>query len=197
MAFLGLFLTTAEKAAKDRERKRMCERGIEKNIENLANAEKMAAAEQEKYYQEGKKLLSVGRTAEARISFENARMQMMEQQNNARNRLLWRHALTQVKSAASMQMASLCFQELVKSSGLQIGKIDRALDSMDAVQDFMADVNKAFGAQWTQQITAAGGAGMSDTNPEVEAMMAQAEREIAAEIGGVSSTMNSTSFSQR
>lgn len=197
MAFLGLFETTAEKAQKERERKKACERGVAKGISILADAERKAAINQEKYYQEGKKLLSVGRTVEARTQFQFSRMQMVAQQNYVRMRLMWDNALTQFQISASMQQASACFQELVKSSGLQIDKIDSALNSMEDVQDFMVDVNKAFEAQWDRQNAAAGVAGTSEADPGIDAMMSQAEREIAAEIGGVSSSANSATPSQR
>lgn len=197
MAFLGLFLTSAEKMQKERERKKACERGVSKGISVLADAEKKAATDQERYYQEGKKLLSVGRTVEARTQFQSSRMQMVAQQNYVRMRLMWEHALTQVQIASSMQTASACFQDLVKMSGLQIAKIDNALNSMEDVQDFMMDVNKAFEEQWNRQNAAAGVASGLEADPGIEAMMSQAEREIAAEIGGISSATNSGTPSQR
>ena len=197
MAFLGLFLTSAEKMQKERERKKACERGVSKGISVLADAEKKAATNQERYYQEGKKLLSVGRTVEARTQFQFSRMQMAAQQNYVCMRLMWEHALTQFQIASSMQTASACFQDLVKMSGLQIANIDNALNSMEEVQDFMVDVNKAFEAQWDRQNAAAGVASGSEADPGIEAMMSQAEREIAAEIGGISSATNSGTPSQR
>lgn len=197
MSFLGLFETTAEKLEKERNRRRACERGVEKGIAVLCDAEKKAAINQEKYYQDGKKLLAVGRTVEARTQFQFSRMQMANQQNYVRMRLMWDNALTQIKISSSMQTASACFQDLVKSSGLQISKIENALNSMEDVQDFMVDVNKAFASQWERQNASAGSSGDFEADPGIEAMMEQAEREIAAENGGVASVADSATPSQR
>ena len=112
----NIFKTTAEIEAERRRQKRNLERGIEKSIDALGDGQRQAAKEQEKFYQQGKQKLSVGRDAEARQYFQFSRIQARHAENYTRQKLMWTNALTQIRVATSMQSAAACFTVASASS---------------------------------------------------------------------------------
>ena len=114
----NIFKTTEELEAEKRRQKRNLERGIEKSIDALNDGQRQAAREQEKFYQQGKQKLAVGRDAEARQFFQFSRMQARNAENYTRQKLMWTNALTQIRVATSMQTAAACFKELAVQCGL-------------------------------------------------------------------------------
>ena len=167
----NIFKTTEEIEAERRRQKRNLERGIEKSIDALGEGQRQAAREQEKFYQQGKQKLAVGRDAEARQFFQFSRMQ-------ARS-----NALTQIRVAANMQTAAACFKELAVQCGLNADLFENGLDSMEDVESTISEMNKAMARKWEKDSLKAGEASDDAGDASIEEMMEQARGEVAAETG--------------
>jgi len=179
----NIFKTTEEIEAEKRKQKRMLERGIEKSIEALSEGQRQAAKEQEKFYQQGKQKLSVGRDAEARQFFQFSRMQARNAENYTRQRLMWTNALTQIRVATSMQMAASCFKELAVQCGLNPDVFESGLDSMEDIESTIGEMNKAMAKKWERDSLKAGEASDEAGDTSIDEMMEQARGEVAAETG--------------
>lgn len=179
----NIFKTTAEIEAERRRRKRNLERGIEKSIDSLNDGQRQAVREQEKFYQQGKQKLAVGRDTEARQFFQFSRMQARNAENYMRQRLMWSNALTQIRVAANMQTAAACFKELAVQCGLNIEGFESGLDSMEDVESTIAEMNKAMARKWEKDSLKAGEASDDAGDASIEEMMEQARGEVAAETG--------------
>ena len=140
----NIFKTSEELEAEKRRQKRSLERGIEKSSDALNDGQRQAAREQEKFYQQGKQKLSVGRDAEARQFFQFSRMQARNAENYTRQKLMWSNALTQIKVAANMQTAAACFKDLAVQCGLNPDVFENGLESMEDVESTIGEMNKAY-----------------------------------------------------
>ena len=179
----NIFKTTEEIEAERRRQKRNLERGIEKSIDALNDGQRQAAREQEKFYQQGKQKLSVGRDAEARQFFQFSRMQARNAENYTRQKLMWSNALTQIRVAANMQTAAACFKELAVQCGLNADLFENGLDSMEDVESTISEMNKAMARKWEKDSLKAGEASDDAGDASIEEMMEQARGEVAAETG--------------
>ena len=179
----NIFKTTEEIEAEKRRQKRMLERGIEKSIEALSEGQRQAAKEQEKFYQQGKQKLSVGRDAEARQFFQFSRMQARSAENYTRQRLMWTNALTQIKVATSMQMAAACFKDLAAQCGLNPDVFESGLDSMADIESTIGEMNQAMAKKWERDSLKAGEVSDEAGDTSIDEMMEQARGEVAAETG--------------
>ena len=179
----NIFKTTEEIEAERRRQKRNLERGIEKSIDALGEGQRQAAREQEKFYQQGKQKLAVGRDAEARQFFQFSRMQARNAENYTRQKLMWSNALTQIRVAANMQTAAACFKELAVQCGLNADLFENGLDSMEDVESTISEMNKAMARKWEKDSLKAGEASDDAGDASIEEMMEQARGEVAAETG--------------
>ena len=179
----NIFKTTEEIEAEKRRQKRNLERGIEKSIDALNDGQRQAAREQEKFYQQGKQKLSVGRDAEARQFFQFSRMQARNAENYTRQKLMWTNALTQIRVATSMQMAAACFKELAVQCGLNPDVFEAGLDSMEDIESTIGEMNTAMAKKWEKDSLKAGEASDSAGDATIDEMMEQARGEVAAETG--------------
>ncbi len=179
----NIFKTSDEIEAEKRRQKRNLERGIEKSIDALTEGQRKAAKEQEKFYQQGKQKLSVGRDAEARQFFQFSRMQARNAENYTRQRLMWTNALTQIRVATSMQMAAACFKELAVQCGLNPDVFESGLDSMEDIESTIGEMNKAMARKWEKDSLKAGEASDEAGDATIDEMMEQARGEVAAETG--------------
>lgn len=179
----NIFKTTEEIESEKRQRKRMMERGIEKSIDALTEGQRQAAREQEKFYQQGKQKLAVGRDAEARQFFQFSRMQARNAENYTRQRLMWTNALTQIRVATSMQTAAACFKELAAQCGINPDLFESGLDTMDDIESAIGEMNKAMTKKWERDSLKAGEASDDAGDTTIDEMMEQARGEVAAETG--------------
>ena len=179
----NIFKTTEEIEAERRTQMRNLVRGIEKSIDALNDGQRQAAREQEKFYQQGKQKLSVGRDAEARQFFQFSRMQARNAENYTRQRLMWTNALTQIRVAKSMQQAAACFKELAVQCGLNPDAFESGLDSMDEVESTIGEMNKAMAKKWEKDSLKAGEASEDAGDASIDEMMERARGEVAAETG--------------
>ena len=179
----NIFKTTEEIETEKRRQKRTLERGIEKSIEALNEGQRQAAREQEKFYQQGKQKLSVGRDAEARQFFQFSRMQARNAENYTRQRLMWTNALTQIRVATSMQQAATCFKELAVQSGLNPDLFESGLDSMEDIESTIGEMNKAMAKKWEKDSLKAGETSDEAGDATIDEMMDRARGEVAAETG--------------
>ena len=179
----NIFKTTEEIETEKRRQKRNLERGIEKSIDALNDGQRQAAREQEKFYQQGKQKLSVGRDAEARQFFQFSRMQARNAENYTRQKLMWANALTQVRVATSMQTAAACFKELAVQCGLNPNVFENGLDSMEDIESTIGEMNKAMAKKWEKDSLKAGEASDDAGDATIDEMMEQARGEVAAETG--------------
>ena len=179
----NIFKTSDEIEAEKRRQKRNLERGIEKSIDALTEGQRKAAKEQEKFYQQGKQKLSVGRDAEARQFCQFSRMQARNAENYTRQRLMWTNALTQIRVATSMQMAAACFKELAVQCGLNPDVFESGLDSMEDIESTIGEMNKAMARKWEKDSLKAGEASDEAGDATIDEMMEQARGEVAAETG--------------
>ena len=179
----NIFKTTDEIEAAKRQRKRMMERSIEKSIDALTEGQKQAAREQEKFYQQGKQKLAVGRDSEARQFFQFSRMQARNAENYTRQRIMWTNALTQIRVATSMQTAATCFKELAAQCGLNPDVFESGLDTMDDIESAIGEMNKAMTKKWERDSLKAGEASDDAGDATIDEMMEQARGEVAAETG--------------
>ena len=187
----NVFKTSEEIEAEKRRQKRNLERGIEKSIEALNEGQRQATREQEKFYQQGKQKLSVGRDAEARQFFQFSRMQARNAENYTRQRLMWTNALTQIRVATSMQMAAACFKELAVQCGLNPDVFESGLDSMEDIESTIGEMNKAMTKKWEKDSLKAGEASDEAGDATIDEMMEQARGEVAAETGATASGADS------
>ena len=179
----NVFKTTEEIEAEKRTQKRNLERGIEKSIDALSDGQRQAAREQEKFYQQGKEKLSVGRDAEARQFFQFSRMQARNAENYTRQKLMWANALTQIRVATSMQMAATCFKELAVQCGLDPNMFESGLDSMSDIESTIGEMNRAMAKKWEKDSLKAGEAATDAGDVTIDEMMERARGEVAAETG--------------
>ena len=177
----NIFKTTEEIETEKRRQKRNLERGIEKSIDALNDGQRQAAREQEKFYQQGKQKLSVGRDAEARQFFQFSRMQARNAENYTRQKLMWTNALTQIRVATSMQSAAACFKELAVQCGLNPDVFESGLDSMEDIESTIGEMNKAMAKKWEKDSLKAGEASDEAGDATIDEMMEQARGEVAAE----------------
>lgn len=182
----NLFKTTEELEAEKRQRKRQMERGIEKSIDALSEGQKQAMKDQEKFYQQAKQKLAVGRETEARQFMQFSRMQGRNAENYMRQQLVWQNALTQVRVATSMQAAAACFKQLAAEAGLNPDLFDQGLESMEEVESTIGEMNKAMAKKWEKDSLKAGETADSEGDASLDEMLARARDEVAAE-NGVSS----------
>jgi hypothetical protein len=189
----NIFKTSEELEAEKRRQKRSLERGIEKSIDALNDGQRQAAREQEKFYQQGKQKLSVGRDAEARQFFQFSRMQARNAENYTRQKLMWSNALTQIKVAANMQTAAACFKDLAVQCGLNPDVFENGLESMEDVESTIGEMNKAMAKKWEKDSLKAGEAADDAGDATIDEMMERARGEVAAETGAaVSGTSSPT-----
>ena len=179
----NLFKTTEQLEQEKRQRKRMMERGIEKSVDALKDGQRQAEKEKEKFYQQAKQSLSVGRKDEARQFMQFSRMQARNASNYTRHQLKWSNALTQIRVATSMQQAAQCFSQLAVECGLDPNLFENGLDSMSDVESTISEMNKAMTKKWEKDSLKAGEEGEIEGDASIDEMMAQAEREVAAENG--------------
>lgn len=182
----NIFKTTEELEQEKRQRKRQMERGIEKSIDALTDGQKQAMKDQEKFYQQAKQKLSVGREAEARQLIQFSRMQARNADNYTRQKLVWSNALTQIRVATSMQSAAACFKQLAAECGLNPDVFENGLDSMEDVESTIGEMNKAMTKKWEKDSLKAGEADEVEGDASIDEMMDRARSEVAAE-NGVSS----------
>ena len=149
----------------------------------MNEGQRQAAREQEKFYQQGKQKLSVGRDAEARQFFQFSRMQARNAENYTRQRLMWTNALTQIRVATSMQQAATCFKELAVQCGLNPDVFEAGLDSMEDIESTIGEMNTAMAKKWEKDSLKAGEASDSAGDATIDEMMEQARGEVAAETG--------------
>ena len=187
----NVFKTTEEIEAEKRTQTRNLERGIEKSIDALNDGQRQAAREQEKFYQQGKEKLSVGRDAEARQFFQFSRMQARNAENYTRQKLMWSNALTQIRVATSMQMASACFKDLAVQCGLNPDVFENGLDSMEDIESKIGEMNKAMSKKWEKDSLKAGEAADDAGDATIDEMIDRARGEVAAETGAAVSGANS------
>lgn len=187
----NIFMTTAEREAEKRQRKRQMERGIEKSIDALSEGQKQATKDQEKFYQQAKQKLAVGRESEARQFMQFSRMQGRNAENYMRQQLVWKNALTQVRVATSMQAAAACFKQLAVESGLNPDLFEQGLESMEDVESTIGEMNRAMAKKWEKDSLKAGETADSEGDASIDEMLARASAEVAAE-NGVSSATSGT-----
>lgn len=179
----NIFKTTEELEAEKRRQKRNMERGLEKSIDVLSDGQRQAAREQEKFYQQGKQKLAVGRDAEARQFFQFSRMQARNAENYTRQKLYWSNILTQVRVATSMQTAAACFKELAVQCGLNPDVFEDGLNSVEDFESTFGEMNKAMAKKWEKDSLKAGEASDEAGDTSIDEMMEQARGEVAAETG--------------
>ena len=179
----NIFKTTEELEAERRRQKRNLERGIEKSIDALGDGQRQAAKDQEKFYQQGKQKLAVGREAEARQFFQFSRMQAREAEKYMRQKLMWTNGLTKIRVATSMQTAAACFKELAVQCGLDPAVFESGLDSMDDIESTISDMNKAMEKKWEKDSLKAGETSDDVGDASIDEMIEQARGEVAAETG--------------
>lgn len=179
----NIFKTTEQLEQEKRQRKRQLERGIEKSIDALEDGRRQAAKDQEKFYQQAKQKLAVGREAEARQFIQFSRMQARNADNYTRQKLMWSNALTQIKVASSMQAAATCFEQLAVEVGLDPSVFDKGLDSMEDVESTISDMNRAMSKKWEKDSLKAGEGDDVEGDTSIDEMLAQARSEVAAENG--------------
>lgn len=179
----NIFKTSEELEREKRQRKRQMERGIEKSVDALTDGQKQAMKDQEKFYQQAKQKLAVGREAEARQFIQFSRMQARNAENYMRQKLVWQNALTQVRVATSMQAASQCFKQLAIECGLDPDVFAEGLDSMEDVESTIGEMNKAMTRKWEKDSMKAGEVDEVEGDASIDDMLAQARSEVAAENG--------------
>lgn len=179
----NLFKTTEQLEQEKRQRKRMWERAIEKSIDTLKDGQRQAEKEKEKFYQQAKQALAVGKKEDARQYMQFSRMQFRNASNYTRQQLMWSNALTTIKVGSTMQMAAACFKQLAEESGLDPNVFEDGLDSMSDAESIIGEMNKAMSKKWEKDSLKAGEAGEVEGDASIDEMMAQAEREVAAENG--------------
>lgn len=190
----NLFKTTEQLEQEKRQRRRQMERGIEKSVDALKDGQRQAEKGAEKFYQQAKQALSVGRRDEARRFMQFSRMQARSAENYTRQQLMWSNALTQIRVGKSMQDASQCFAQLAKENGLDPNLFENGLDSMSDVESTIDEMNKAMTKKWEKDSAKAGEVGDVEGDASIDDMLAQAEREVAAENGtSLKDTVFSTS----
>lgn len=187
----NLFKTTEQLNQEERQRKRMCERAIEKGIDTLKDSQREAEKDKDRYYQLAKQALAVGKKEEARHNMQFSRMQFRNASNLTRMQLMWKNALTNIKVGTTMQTASACFKQLAEESGLDPSIFEDGLDSMTEVESVIGEMNKAMSKKWEKDSLKAGETGDVEGDASIDEMLAQAEREVAAE-NGVSPTEGSS-----
>lgn len=179
----NLFKTTEQLNQEGRQRKRMYERAIEKAIDTLKDSQRTAEKEKDKFYQQAKQSLAVGKKEEARQYMQFSRMQFRNASNYTRQQLIWTNALTTIRVGSTMQIASSCFKQLAEESGLDSNVFEDGLDSVSEVESVIGEMNKAMSKKWEKDSLKAGEAGEVEGDASIDEMMAQAEREVAAENG--------------
>lgn len=179
----NLFKTTEQLEQEKRQRKRMMERGIEKSVDALRDGQRQAEKDKEKFYQQAKQALAVGRKDEARRFMQFSRMQARNAENYTRQQLMWSNALTQIRVATSMQAAAQCFSQLAVECGLDPNLFENGLDSMSDVESTIGEMNRAMAKKWEKDSMKAGEEGEVEGDASLDDMLAQAEREVAAENG--------------
>ncbi len=179
----NLFKTSEQLAQEKRQRKRMLERGIEKAVDSLGEGQRRAVKDQEKFYQQAKQKLAVGRETEARQFLQFSRMQARTADNYTRQKLMWSNALTQIQVATSMQTAAQCFSQLAVECGLDPNLFDNGLDSMEDVERTIDDMNKAMSKKWEKDSLKAGETEEVEGDASIDEMMERARSEVAAENG--------------
>lgn len=183
----NLFKTSEQLAQEKRQRKRMLERGIERAVDSLGEGQRRAVKDQEKFYQQAKQKLAVGRETEARQFLQFSRMQARTADNYTRQKLMWSNALTQIQVATSMQTAAQCFSQLAVECGLDPNLFENGLDSMEDVERTIGDMNKAMSKKWEKDSLKAGETEEVEGDASIDEMMERARSEVAAENGvGVS-----------
>jgi len=183
----NLFKTTERLEQEKRQRRRQMERGIEKSVDALKDGQRQAEKDKEKYYQQAKHALSVGRKDEARRFMQFSRMQARNSENYARQQLMFSNALTQLRVAKSSQDAALCFRQLAAESGLDPNLFEDGLDSMSDVESTIGEMSKAMAKKWEKDSAKAGEESEVEGDASIDEMLAQAEREVAAENGATPS----------
>ena len=179
----NIFKTSEQLEQEKRQRKRQMERGIEKSVDALKDGQRQAEKEKEKFYQQAKQALSVGRKDEARQYMQFSRMQARNSENYTRQQLMWSNALTQIRVATSMQAAAQCFSQLAVECGLDPNLFENGLDSMSDVESTIGEMNKAMAKKWEKDSAKAGEESDVEGDASIDDMLAQAEREVAAENG--------------
>lgn len=179
----NIFKTTEEIESAKRRQKRNLERGIEKSIDALNDGQRQAAKEQEKFYQQGKQKLAVGRDGEARQFFQFSRMQARHAENYMKQKLMWTNALTQIRVATSMQTAAACFKDLAVQCGLNPDVFESGLDSMEDIESTIGEMNKAMSKKWEKDSLKAGETSDEAGDASIDEIMEQARGEVAAETG--------------
>ena len=179
----NLFKTSEQLEQEKRQRKRQMERGIEKSVDALKDGQRQAEKDKEKFYQQAKQALSVGRRDEARRFMQFSRIQARNSENYTRQQLMWSNALTQIRVATSMQAAAQCFSQLAVECGLDPNLFENGLDSMSDVESTIGEMNKAMAKKWEKDSAKAGEASDVEGDASIDDMLAQAEREVAAENG--------------
>lgn len=179
----NLFKTSEQLAQEKRQRKRMLERGIERAVESLGEGQRRAVKDQEKFYQQAKQKLAVGRETEARQFLQFSRMQARTADNYTRQKLIFANALTQIQVAASAQTAAQCFSQLAVECGLNLDSFDNGLDSMKDVEEIIDKMNKAMSRKWENDSRKAGETEDEDGDASIDEMMERARSEVAAENG--------------
>lgn len=183
----NLFKTSEQLAQEKRQRKRMLERGIERAVDSLGEGQRRAVKDQEKFYQQAKQKLAVGRETEARQFLQFSHMQARTADNYTRQKLMWSNALTQIQVATSMQTAAQCFSQLAVECGLDPNLFENGLDSMEDVERTIGDMNKAMSKKWEKDSLKAGETEEVEGDASIDEMMERARSEVAAENGaGVS-----------
>lgn len=181
----NLFKTDEELRMEDKKRRRTYERGIERSIEALQDAQIQARKDENKFYQEAKSKLAVGCETEARQLLQFSRMRSMNANNYTKQQLIWTNALAQLRVASSMQSAAQCFTQLACEAGLDPSILDNGLESIKDVEETIGEMNKAMSKKWEKDSMKAGEA--SDANAEgdasIDEMMNRARSEVAAENG--------------
>lgn len=187
----NLFKTTEQLNQEGRQRKRMYERAIEKAIDTLKDSQRTAEKEKDKFYQQAKQSLAVGKKEEARQYMQFSRMQFRNASNYTRQQLIWTNALTTIRVGSTMQIASSCFKQLAEESGLDSNVFEDGLDSVSEVESVIGEMNKAMSKKWEKDSLKAGETDDVEGDASIDEMLAQAEREVAAE-NGISLTEGSS-----
>ena len=183
----NLFKTSEQLAQEKRQRKRMLERGIERAIDSLGEGQRRAVKEQEKFYQQAKQKLAVGRETEARQFLQFSRMQARTADNYTRQKLIFANALTQIQVATSAQTAAQCFSQLAVECGIDSNSFQNGLDSVEDVERTIGEINKAMSRKWENDSRKAGETEEVEGDTSIDEMMERARSEVAAENGaGVS-----------
>lgn len=180
----NLFKPTAEIERERRQRKRKLLRGVETAVEKLTEAKRQREKESDRCYQQGKKLLAVGREAEARSQFAFARLNTRSAEMLTKQVYIWQNRVTQIEVAGSLKQAAICLKGLIDESNL--GNLedltDEAFDSAQGVSDVLGEVDKSVNRELNRDLNRAE-AGEDNESSAVDAMMEQARNEVAAENG--------------